>query len=115
MNGIRAPAVNSSVHDKFVILFTEMLTRGEIDDAVDESMSAKVVMKTPMQQRPSSSGKSRRPGLAVLGAIAALALAGWAAVYLFGSRQLASGYGDRGLLARRWSRRRAFSRDSSSL
>jgi membrane fusion protein, multidrug efflux system len=53
-----------------------MCTSGEIDDAVDKSMSAKVSMTTPMQQRPSSSGKSRRPGLAVLAAIAALALAG---------------------------------------
>jgi membrane fusion protein, multidrug efflux system len=33
-------------------------------------------MTTPMQQRPSSPGKGRRPGLAVVAAIAALALAG---------------------------------------
>jgi len=39
-------------------------------------MSAKIGMIRPMQQRPSSPGKSRRPGLAVLAAIAALALAG---------------------------------------
>jgi membrane fusion protein, multidrug efflux system len=51
-------------------------TRGEIDDAVDATMSAKVGMTTPMQQRPSSPGKSRRPSLAVLAALAALALAG---------------------------------------
>ena len=39
-------------------------------------MSAKIGMIPPMQQRPSSPGKSRRHGLAVLAAIAALALAG---------------------------------------